>query len=228
MKKIIIYSTSTPTNPKIGFGDELAVEDPNTGVHLFSCSACPNPDTDYGWLDTFSTYYECVDHKKFGKCLLLHGGAPLPSRIANPIHRGEKILTEVFVHEANIGYLNPDWRGSRGCITMRRTVFPDFIRLFSVGEKGVIVLVKQKRPSPYEETRPETKPKGEVEMEEKSVLEKSVFASKTLWLNALAVIIEVVQLATDQKIIPTGYSTLIVAMLNIVLRTMTRKGLSLK
>ena len=51
---------------------------------------------------------------------------------------------------------------------------------------------------------------------------KNWWKSKTLWVNAISLALESVQLFGDVKIIPPGYLTVIVNGLNIALRFVTK------
>ena len=207
-KRIVAINLNTnPDNPKFGFKDSIKVHS-ETGCKIYPCSTCPNPPKGkYGWLAPCLTFWKCVQHPKFGKTLILHDGSALPSRVKNPNQGGEKYLTEVFIHEGNIGGQNPDWRGSAGCVTLRRDIYPKFISNFDVGEKGYFELV---------DSGVETLKIKEIEME------KNVLKSKTFYLNLIAILIEVVQVLTGENVIPTGVSTIAVAFLNIIMRRISK------
>jgi hypothetical protein len=70
--------------------------------------------------------------------LLINNGGEVKSR--NPIKNANgTIFTEVFIHSGGTGK-NPNWRGSAGCITLGPDLWPEFMELFTVGEKGKLVV----------------------------------------------------------------------------------------
>ena len=138
-KKITVVCRSTPDHPETGFGDVLYITD-GLENKRYTCSACPNPpEGKWAWLAPCVTFYECIKHYRYGKTLLLHKSMPLPSRTVSPFHK-EKIISEVFIHEANVGGNNPLWRGSRGCITLKRGTYDKFINNFKIGDRGFFEL----------------------------------------------------------------------------------------
>lgn len=149
-KKIDIIVASKPDRPQVGFGDSYTITVNNNVTHGGHCSTCPNPfrpsdkkpwNELYGWLAPQELSFVCIEHETFGKCLLINEGSVCHSRVGNPNHNGQKILKEIFWHEANKGFKNPKWRGSRGCITSHRDEFKKFIDLFEIGERGDIEIM---------------------------------------------------------------------------------------
>ena len=150
MKTITLHSLSTPDNPELGYGDYVQVDEDGKNLWGSHASCCPNPykvngqgkpipwKLLYDWIAYGEYKWECVDHYKYGKCLLINGGGEVASR--NPIKNANgTIFTEVFVHSGGMGK-NPNWRGSAGCITLSPDLWPDFIELFKVGEKGKLIV----------------------------------------------------------------------------------------
>jgi hypothetical protein len=99
-------------------------------------------DKCYATLAPCDTTYECVNHVRFGKCLLLNGGGRLPGKYSNPNVRskcyGTMFLDEVFIHCA----WSKSWPGSAGCITLHPLVYPEFISMFKHKAFGRFVLVE--------------------------------------------------------------------------------------
>ena len=158
MKTIIFHVRSRPDNPELGYGDLVQVFDGDNNLYGGHASTCPNPYKTleigrkpwgklYGWIDNQTTTFECVEHHKFGKCLLVNGGFPVASRVPNPNHGGAYIITEVFVHSGGHGCNNKRWRGSAGCLTIPPEDWDNFISLFEIGEKGHLTI------KPYMENR---------------------------------------------------------------------------
>ena len=53
-----------------------------------------------------------------------------------------------------------------------------------------------------------------------------VITSKTLWLNVIAIVIFIVQSAQGQAWIPAQYQTLILGVLNLIVRFLTNDALT--
>lgn len=52
---------------------------------------------------------------------------------------------------------------------------------------------------------------------------KSIFTSKTFWTNVIAVVAMVLQGLTGKEIIPVEYQATLLAVINIILRTVTKQ-----
>lgn len=145
-KLITIQSRTTPDQP--GYGDRISVCS-DVGALLFhgDASCCPNPTRPWprtwikwqqfaGWLACGEYHYECVEHKKFGKCLELNWAGTCCSRTPNPEHGGAAYLKGVYVHKG----WSATWRGSLGCITVPPADWATFIGLFDLNETGPLVI----------------------------------------------------------------------------------------
>jgi hypothetical protein len=146
MKKIIIESKSVPD--KLGYNDKCTIIDTNNGIILTSipCSCCPNPyksttheswEKVYGWIDFGEYNYECWTSPKHNKCLMLNNMGFVNTRNPNINHNNHNIANCVEFHEGQ----NDVWRGSACCLTIAPLVFPGFIGMFSIGEKGKLVII---------------------------------------------------------------------------------------
>lgn len=147
MKTITFTRQSTPEKPALGYGDYVTV-----GEYVFPASTCPNPyktvgfgkqshwRAHYAMLAPVDTVYECVEHPKFGKCLLVANGGELPTVNQNKNHGGRYVASEIFVHCGGLNSVNKNWRGSTGCFTLHLNTWSDFIACFTVGEKGYLTL----------------------------------------------------------------------------------------
>ena len=146
MKLIELFSLSTPDNPEYGYGDYITVAEDKETIWGSHASCCPNPykingqglpipwKLIYDWIDFQECEWECVDHYKYGKCLLINNGGEVKSR--NPVkNKDGSTFTEVFIHSGGTGK-NPNWRGSAGCITLGPDLWPEFMELFTLCEKG--------------------------------------------------------------------------------------------
>lgn len=60
-----------------------------------------------------------------------------------------------------------------------------------------------------------------------TVQPKPFWESKTLWLNVVAGLVIVLQLALNQQLVPVQYQELALAVLNILLRLKTNQPLTL-
>lgn len=147
MKTIIFTRQSTPEKPALGYGDRVTV-----GGFTCEASTCPNPyktlgagrisnwRAHYALLAPVETTFECVDHPRFGKSLLVNNGRELPTINPNRNHESRNVATEIFVHCGGLHSVNKNWRGSAGCFTLPIDKWSDFIDLFTVGERGVLIL----------------------------------------------------------------------------------------
>lgn len=148
MKTITLHSLSKPDDPELGYHDYITVDDEKTlGIWGSHASCCPNPykvngqgkpipwKLLYDWIAYGEYKWECVDHYKYGKCLLINGGGEVASR--NPVkNKDGSTFKGVFVHTGAFKSKNPKWRGSQGCITIPPDQWTGFMELFTVGEKG--------------------------------------------------------------------------------------------
>lgn len=143
MKTIDILRKSTPEIN--GFPDALEIFD--AGEVLFSgfCGSCCNPfqpSTNKKWFDAYACLSEqvmeaaCVNHDKFGKCLLINKGGRCKTINPNKNHEGLYIATEIFVHRGD----SDSWRGSRGCITIPPNKWVEFMSFFALNEGCRIII----------------------------------------------------------------------------------------
>lgn len=152
MKTVVFLRSSTPVNPELGYGDHVEVFEDKTVVFGSHASTCPNPyrlnisgfpkpwHMLYGWIAEGNYTFKCMKHSKFGKCLLVNDGGNVESCVPNPRHNGEKVLSEIFVHQGGIKSKNPNWRGSMGCLTLHINDYQNFIACFRIGEVGKLVV----------------------------------------------------------------------------------------
>lgn len=102
-------------------------------------------DSIYGKIDLGEYEGQVVLHKKYGKCILIHNGEAIKSIIPRRKYNWQFQMKEIFIHCGNKDTLsgdNIDWRGSAGCITIRKSQWQSFIKNFKDGEK-VNVIVRQ-------------------------------------------------------------------------------------
>lgn len=152
MKTLLFNVLSKPDKPALGYGDTVTITEQSVEIWRDKGSTCPNPykinsqnlpvpwSLLYGWVAPCQTTIECIDHYKYGKCLLINGGKELKSRVPNPNHGGRLVLSELFVHSGAFKSINKNWRASRGCLTMHPDVWTKFIVLFEVGETGILII----------------------------------------------------------------------------------------
>lgn len=148
-KEVIFKVSSTPDNPEFGYGDYVEVFQGGECLYGSHASTCPNPYKTnrhgepvpwklvYDWIANGEYRYKCIDHYRYGKCLIVNDGGEVASR--NPIPNPDgSVFTEVFVHVGGFGCKNPNWRGSAGCCTVPVEYWDRFMGWFRVGEKGVL------------------------------------------------------------------------------------------
>lgn len=145
MKTVLFSVLSAPDRPAIGYADCVSVIDDGSPVYTGRASTCPNPyavgdstpwENLYGWIADGEYKWQCVDHPRFGKCLLVNGGREVKSR--NP---KRPAMTEIFVHRGAIKSKNPNWRGSRGCMTVPPNDWDAFTAKFKTGETGKLIII---------------------------------------------------------------------------------------
>lgn len=102
-------------------------------------------DSTYGKLACGEYRGKIIQHIKYGKCILIRDGAALPSIIPRRKYNWLFQMKEIFIHPSNKDTLagDPiDWRGSSGCVTVRKSQYADFIDNFKLGET-VIIIIRQ-------------------------------------------------------------------------------------
>lgn len=150
---IKIISQSNPDNPPTGYADEMILEtDSGKNITSFPCSTCPNPYNPktkkrwydyYGWIALGEYTWDFYKSDKYGDSLVINQGREVASRIPNWRHNDRKILTEVLIHVGGFNCKNPLWRGSAGCITLHRTAWRKFIKLFGPGASGKLIIINK-------------------------------------------------------------------------------------
>lgn len=88
-------------------------------------------DSAYGKLERGTYDGQVVFHQRkdgtgYGKCILIKGGAALPSVIPRRKYNWLWIMKEIFLHPSETDV----WRGSAGCPTVKRSQYPAFIANF--------------------------------------------------------------------------------------------------
>ena len=147
--KIIVTRLAEPDIG--GWHDVISIVDRGRVVYSGMCSISPNPfrpSDNKPWWEVYGaleigreyTYHVEPAHPRFGKCLLINRGEPVGAMNPNPNHGGKRILTEIFIHCANVGGVSDQWRGSAGCITIPRHEWEAFIAMFGNHERGEIWL----------------------------------------------------------------------------------------
>lgn len=59
--------------------------------------------------------------------------------------------------------------------------------------------------------------------ERTQMFSKSMFASKTFWINTIGVALEIAQLVSGLRVVPSQYMALILGVLNVVMRSLTNQ-----
>jgi hypothetical protein len=135
LKVLVNFS---PTEKPTGFFDFITASVHGKIVFAGMCSTSPNgfhPVTKkpwfehYGWVNVVNNIPVNLlsNHSKFGECLIINNGKELPCRTENVNHDRKKIVSEVLLHRA-MGILNPEWRGSAGCLTMHANQLSTMIK----------------------------------------------------------------------------------------------------
>jgi hypothetical protein len=146
MYVITIDSNSTPFSK--GWSDPVKMTVGDKIVFSGMGSTCPNPvrpssgaswKKSYGWIKEGIYNVETVNHGKYGRCVIINNGGACLARFPNVNHKGNSILTEVFIHEGGRGSRNPLWRGSAGCPTIMPLFWEKFTKMLPDGN-GVLII----------------------------------------------------------------------------------------
>jgi hypothetical protein len=149
MKILEITRQSSPTSPERGYADTMIVYEGTDPLVIFPCSSCPNPfkpstldpwQNVYALLDYGEMTGECVQHEKYGKCILINNGGEVKTINNNINQDGKRIAKEVFIH-AGGGKDKAEWRGSSGCITLNPVEFAALMSVFDVGDKCSVEII---------------------------------------------------------------------------------------
>lgn len=144
--RIVAHRNSLPEEH--GFLDRLYLFECEMQLLSEPCRTTPNWRTPwllggrpwhmaYGVLAEVQCGATVVEHKRFGKCLLLNDGKDLPAVYPNPRRGGKKIIGQLFIHSAQ----SNDWPGSAGCVTMQPVIYQRFIETLRVNENLIFELV---------------------------------------------------------------------------------------
>jgi len=147
-KNILFVSSSSPEEP--GYCDWVSVIENNQLLFHSWASVCPNPRKPilkggahwrkaYAFLKPCQAKYtfRCIQHYRYGKCILINDGGPVPTRYPNPNQKNQYFAKGVFAHKGWSRW----WRGSAGCLTIPPDVWRSFMRLFEIGETGTISII---------------------------------------------------------------------------------------
>lgn len=147
MKTIDIIRKGNPESQ--AYADNVAViEDGNVLFeNHISCEPNPyQPTTMKPWEDVYVRIAEgqygwqlIPKHLKYGRCILINGGATVPTINPNMRHNRAYIATEIFIHRGDSSV----WRGSKGCFTVPPDRADKFFSVFADDETGKLILRKE-------------------------------------------------------------------------------------
>lgn len=149
MKTLEVWRQSLPDNPALGYGDNFQICVDNVSILSGNISSCPipyHPQTKEVWWKLYGIVadgrykFKCVMHYRFGKCLLIENGGPIPS--VNTLH-GRDVLNAIFVHSGGRNSKNKTWRGSRGCFTVHPDHWDEFMSKYDYNETGYLILTSK-------------------------------------------------------------------------------------
>ena len=146
MKTIDAIRKGTPESA--AYKDSVAVIEDGNELYNDGFSTEPNPyqpTTMKPWTEVYARIAEGVygwqlvpNHERYGRCILINGGAAVPTLNPNRHHNNGYIATEIFIHCGD----SETWRGSRGCFSLPPSKAKDFFNLFADYETGKLVLRK--------------------------------------------------------------------------------------
>ena len=147
MTKIIdIIRKHMPETP--GYADSVAVLLDGVTLYEGEISSEPNPyqpSTMQSWVRVYARVAEGAyvwqlipNHSKYGRCLLLNGGAVVKTENPNQNHNGRYEASEIFIYRGD----TDNWRGSRGCLTVPPKAAEKFFSVFDDLETGKLTIRK--------------------------------------------------------------------------------------
>jgi len=146
VKTIDAIRKGTPESA--AYDDSVAVLEDGNELYIGGFSTEPNPyqpRTMKPWDETYARIAEgtygwqlIAQHQKYGRCILINGGAAVPTLNPNRRHNNGYIASEIFIHRG----FSPTWRGSRGCFTVPPDKSDAFFHLFADNETGKLILRK--------------------------------------------------------------------------------------
>jgi hypothetical protein len=147
MKTIDIIRKGTPESG--AYEDTVAVIENGNELYTGAFSTEPNPyqaTTFTMWEDVYCRIAEGTfgwqlipKHLKYGRCILINGGAAIPTLNPNAKHDRKYIATEIFIHRGD----SAAWRGSKGCFTVPPDHADKFFNIFADNETGKLILRKE-------------------------------------------------------------------------------------
>lgn len=69
--------------------------------------------------------------------------------------------------------------------------------------------------------------KAAASTERADVYSKSLFQSRTFWVNALTIVAEIAQLVSGLRVVPTEYMAVALGIVNVILRSLTNQPVHL-
>jgi hypothetical protein len=147
---VIIRQGTTPDNPAEGYSDLAQVLDEQENV-IYSCPCRTHPNafrpSDHArWQDCYADlapgklHFECIQHEEYGKCFLLNGGGEVSTLYPDSNNGGRYFAKGCFVHPGGLKSANPNWPGSKGCITIPQANIETYMSYFDLGATGALLL----------------------------------------------------------------------------------------
>jgi hypothetical protein len=150
MSKLIDFlRRNTPSDPVYSFADPVTVYDANGNIIYTTPYGRTSPnafkpdasipftpaakkwwDKCYGLIALGVYDGDVINHPKHGKCISINGGKEVSAALPNPNHNGRHVVSEGMIHCSD----NDRWPGSAGCLTVRKSEWKGFMKLFRVGE----------------------------------------------------------------------------------------------
>jgi len=145
---VLLQIHSDPTVP--GYNDRIAVADSRLHCISYLCPASGGPNhrqtnargggpwqARYPQIAPGTYRYECVEHRKYHKSLLLESGKEVACRAPNPQQHGELFMRGAFLHSGQ----SAGWRGSAGCPVVHPVFWLGFLFFFKIGQRGRLYVV---------------------------------------------------------------------------------------
>jgi hypothetical protein len=226
----VLVKTTSPTaklkglSQGYGYGDEgILADESGAEVWRGPVRAWPNP-FEPGVGTPWQQVYACVApgswpfhyyvSTKNGPSLMLNGGNKITTRYPNPAQNHALFAKAVAVHAGGKGK-NPNWPGSRACITVDPAYATAFFQFFHQGDIGTIEIVDVVEPAAAPQHTNDR-------LMASQVFAKPPLSSKTIWANAVAVASGMAARYLGVEVDST-LMVLLLAAVNILLRFVTKR-----
>lgn len=105
------------------------------GGSSWSNPSNPNPGIASGW---YNASYSPTGHNQSKPAIIINKGKPIPTLGPNPAQGGKFIADFIEIHTSD----TDSWRGSTGCITIKKSEAQKVWDILEPGETGTVILIR--------------------------------------------------------------------------------------